>query len=137
MIQNGVISGYIVKEIEWRNKKKIVWQLLREKNFKQSIPRVKVEEGEEMSYEMAWDAMRRGAHFLAAIQASDGHWPSETSGPLFYLCPLLICMYIMGFMDTAFTPEHKKEMMRYVYNHQVNYFYHSNSTLNYNIHVQI
>ena len=101
-----------------------MWQLLREKNFKQSIPPVKIEEGEEMSYEKAWDAMRRGAHFLAAIQASDGHWPSETSGPLFYNCPLLICMYIMGFLDAAFPPEHKKEMKRYIYNHQV-YISHS------------
>lgn len=80
---------------------------------------MKVEDGEEITYEMASDAMKRGAYFLEAIQASDGHWPSETSGPLFYLCPLLICMYIMGFMDSAFSPEHKKEMMRYLYNHQV------------------
>ncbi|KAL0552584.1 hypothetical protein IC582_011702 [Cucumis melo] len=62
--------------------------------------------------------MRRGAHFLAAIQASDGHWPSENSGPQFFLCPMLICIYIMGIMDTILSPEHKKEMLRYVYNHQ-------------------
>ncbi|KAL4029060.1 hypothetical protein IC575_012281 [Cucumis melo] len=98
----------------------MIWvQFLREKKFKQSIPQVKVEDGEEISYEKASsNAMRRGAHFLAAIQASDGHWPSETSGPLFYICPMLICIYIMGCMDKVFSPEHKKEMLRYIYNHQ-------------------
>ncbi|XP_023548790.1 isomultiflorenol synthase isoform X1 [Cucurbita pepo subsp. pepo] len=106
------LKGFPSADLLWR------LQLLREKNFKQSIPPVKVEDGEEITYEMASDAMKRGAYFLEAIQASDGHWPSETSGPLFYLCPLLICMYIMGFMDSAFSPEHKKEMMRYLYNHQ-------------------
>ncbi|XP_050940718.1 isomultiflorenol synthase-like isoform X2 [Cucumis melo] len=106
---NGLPSG----DLLWR------LQFLREKKFKQSIPQEKVEDGEEISYEKASNAMRRGAHFLAAIQASDGHWPSETSGPQFYLCPMLICIYIMGIMDTILSPEHKKEMLRYVYNHQI------------------
>ncbi|KAL0552577.1 hypothetical protein IC582_011695 [Cucumis melo] len=97
----------------------MIWvQFLTEKKFKQSIPQVKVEDGEEISYEKASNAMRRGAHFLPAIQASDGHWPSETSGPLFYICPMLICIYIMGCMDKVFSPEHKEEMLRYIYNHQ-------------------
>ncbi|XP_038889705.1 isomultiflorenol synthase-like isoform X2 [Benincasa hispida] len=106
------LKGFPSADLLWR------LQLLREKNFKQSIPRVKIEDGEEISYEVSWNAMRRGAHFLAAIQASDGHWPSEISGPQFYLCPMLICMYIMGIMDEVLSPEHKKQMIRYVYNQQ-------------------
>uniref|UniRef100_A0A0A0LG93 Terpene cyclase/mutase family member n=1 Tax=Cucumis sativus TaxID=3659 RepID=A0A0A0LG93_CUCSA len=106
------LKGFPSGDLLWR------LQFLREKKFKQSIPQVKVEDGEEISYDKASNAMRRGAYFLAAIQASDGHWPSESSGPLFYLCPMLICMYIMGTMDTILSPEHKKEMLRYVYNHQ-------------------
>ncbi|KAE8651576.1 hypothetical protein Csa_023484 [Cucumis sativus] len=105
-------NSFLSADLLWR------LQFLREKKFKQSIPQEKVEDGEEISYEKASNAMRRGAYFLAAIQASDGHWPSETSGPLFYMCPMLICIYVMGIMDTILSPEHKKEMLRYIYNHQ-------------------
>ena len=113
----------------------MIWvQILREKKFKQSIPQQeKVEDGEEISYEKASNAMRRGAYFLAAIQASDGHWPSETSGPLFYMCPMLICIYIMGIMDTILSREHKKEMLRYVYNHQVNHILFSFKFINFKL----
>lgn len=36
----------------------------------------------------------------------------------------LIALYVSGTMDKMLTPEHKKEMIRYIYNHQVLYLYH-------------
>ena len=64
-------------------------QFLREKNFKQAIAQVKVEDGKEITKENATIAMKRGAHFFSALQASDGHWPAENAGPLFFLPPMV------------------------------------------------
>ncbi|KAM3320932.1 hypothetical protein P3S67_008134 [Capsicum chacoense] len=93
-------------------------QFLREKNFKQNIPSVKVDEGEEISHEVATIALRRAVHFFSALQASDGHWPAENAGALFFLPPLVICMYITGHLNTVFPAEHRKEILRYIYCHQ-------------------
>ncbi|XP_060669505.1 beta-amyrin synthase-like [Ziziphus jujuba] len=98
----------------------LLWrfQMLREKKFKQTIPAVKVEEGEEITYEKATTAMRRAVHFYSALQASDGHWPAENAGPLFFLPPLVICLYVIGHLNSVLTREHRVEILRYIYNHQ-------------------
>ncbi|KAH0775180.1 hypothetical protein KY290_012317 [Solanum tuberosum] len=110
----------------WNNRYKVkpnsdlLWrmQFLREKNFKQRIGAVKVEEGEEISHEIATIALRRAVHFFSALQATDGHWPAENAGPLFFLPPLVMCMYITGYLNTIFPAEHRKEILRYIYCHQ-------------------
>ncbi|KAK9282326.1 hypothetical protein L1049_005240 [Liquidambar formosana] len=91
---------------------------LREKNFKQTIPQVKVEDGEEVTYEAATTTLRRAVHYFSALQASDGHWPAENTGPLFFLPPLVMCLYITGHLNTVFSAEHRKEILRYLYYHQ-------------------
>ncbi|KAI6689702.1 hypothetical protein NL676_026530 [Syzygium grande] len=93
-------------------------QFLREKQFEQTIPPVRVEDGEEITYDKASTALSRAVHFFSALQASDGHWPAENAGPLFFLPPLVMCVYITGHLDTVFPAEHRKEILRYVYNHQ-------------------
>ncbi|KAG5569829.1 hypothetical protein H5410_059595, partial [Solanum commersonii] len=110
----------------WNNRYKVkpnsdlLWrmQFLREKNFKQRIGVVKVEEGEEISHEIATTALRRAVHFFSALQATDGHWPAENAGPLFFLPPLVMCMYMTGHLNTVFPAEHRKEILRYIYCHQ-------------------
>ncbi|CAK9172569.1 unnamed protein product [Ilex paraguariensis] len=74
---------------EWLNLTTTERQFLRENNFKQTIPQVKAEDGEEITYETATTTLRRAVHFFAALQASDGHWPAENAGPLFFLPPLV------------------------------------------------
>ncbi|CAN1813897.1 Beta-amyrin synthase [Linum perenne] len=99
----------------------LLWrmQFLREKKFKQKIPPARIEENEEeVSYEKATIAVKRGAHFLSALQSSDGHWPAENAGPLFFLPPLVICLYITGDLHSVLSAEHRKEILRYIYNHQ-------------------
>jgi len=54
---------------------------------------VKIDEGEEITYEKVTTAVRRGAHHLAALQTSDGHWPAQIAGPLFFLPPLVSTNY--------------------------------------------
>ncbi|KAK7832933.1 beta-amyrin synthase [Quercus suber] len=63
-------------------------EFLREKNFKQTIPPIKIEDGEEITHEKATSALRRAVHFYAALQSCHGHWPAENAGPLFFLPPL-------------------------------------------------
>ncbi|KAH7515222.1 hypothetical protein FEM48_Zijuj10G0004100 [Ziziphus jujuba var. spinosa] len=68
----------------------LLWrmQFLREKRFQQTIPQVKVEDGEVIACEKATTSLRRAVHFFSALQAADGHWPAENAGPLFFLPPL-------------------------------------------------
>ncbi|KAG5000970.1 hypothetical protein JHK87_022042 [Glycine soja] len=98
----------------------LLWrfQILRENNFKQTIPSVKIEDGEEITYQKVTSTVRRGAHHLAALQTSDGHWPAQIAGPLFFLPPLVFCMYITGHLESVFPEEHRKEILRYIYYHQ-------------------
>ena len=64
-------------------------QFLRERNFKQTITPIKIEDGQEITYENATTALKRAVHFYSALQASDGHWSAENAGPLFFLPPLV------------------------------------------------
>nr|QBZ67649.1 lupeol synthase [Euphorbia tirucalli] len=98
----------------------LLWQfqILREKKFRQRIPTVRIEEGEEITYEAATSALRRGVHLFSALQAKDGHWPFESSGPMFYIPPLVFSLYITGDLNTVFSKEHYKEILRYIYCHQ-------------------
>ncbi|KAL3743704.1 hypothetical protein ACJRO7_018900 [Eucalyptus globulus] len=98
----------------------LLWrmQFLREKNFKQTIPPVKIEAEEKMTHEKASAALGRSVYFFSALQASDGHWPAENSGTLFFHPPLVICLYITGHLNIFFSAEHRKEILRYVHNHQ-------------------
>lgn len=98
----------------------VLWrmQFLREKKFKQRIPQVKVDDGEEISYDHATATLRRSVHLFAALQAEDGHWPAENAGPMYFIQPLVICLYITGHLDSVFPAEHKKEILRYLFCHQ-------------------
>ncbi|KAF2301460.1 hypothetical protein GH714_024651 [Hevea brasiliensis] len=98
----------------------LLWQFqfLREKKFKQTIPQVKVEDGEEITSETATAALRRSVHLFSALQAGDGHWCAENGGLLFFLPPLVFSLYITGHLNDVFSAEHRKEMLRYIYCHQ-------------------
>ncbi|KAM6552957.1 hypothetical protein CsatB_013719 [Cannabis sativa] len=71
----------------------LLWrmQFLGVKKLKGRIGEVdnKIEDGEEISYEKVTVSVRKAVQFLSALQASDGHWPSENAGPLFFLPPLV------------------------------------------------
>ncbi|GFP95107.1 beta-amyrin synthase 2 [Phtheirospermum japonicum] len=120
------------KEVEkarqdfWANRHRVkpnsdlLWraQFLHEKNFKQTIAQVKVAAGEDITYGTATTTLRRAAHFFSALQASDGHLPAENAGPLFFLPPLVMALYITGHINAVFSSEHRREIIRYVYCHQ-------------------
>ncbi|CAE5957669.1 unnamed protein product [Arabidopsis arenosa] len=92
----------------------LLWrmQFLKEKKFEQVIPPVKVDDAEKITNEATTNALRRSVHYFSALQASDGHWPAEITGPLFYVPP------IVRHLEEIFTEEHRKEMLRYIYCYQ-------------------
>ncbi|CAN0840177.1 Beta-amyrin synthase [Linum grandiflorum] len=100
----------------------VLWQLqfMREKGFEQRIPKVKeMAEDEEIRDVVREAAVERGVCYLAALQGGDGHWPAQEGGTMFYLPPLVICLYITGHLNVVFpSVEHHKEALRYIYNHQ-------------------
>nr|XP_043627480.1 beta-amyrin synthase 1-like isoform X2 [Erigeron canadensis] len=110
----------------WNNRHKvktssdILWrmQFLREKEFKQTIPQVKIEDDEQVTDEKAKITLRRAVNLFSALQADDGHWPAENGGPLYFMQPLVMCLYVTGHLNSVFTEEYRKEILRYMYCHQ-------------------
>ncbi|KFK33872.1 hypothetical protein AALP_AA5G071200 [Arabis alpina] len=96
----------------------LLWrtQFLKEKKFEQVIPPVKIDDdAENINEEAATNALRRSVHYFSALQGSDGHWPAEITGPLFYVPQMVFSFYITGYLDKIFTGEHRKEILRYIY----------------------
>ncbi|KAL8139688.1 hypothetical protein V2J09_005709 [Rumex salicifolius] len=64
-------------------------QMRKEKESKRPIPEaIKVENVEGVTKEAVTTTLRRGIDYLSSIQAHDGHWPSESAGPLYFMPPL-------------------------------------------------
>lgn len=69
--------------------------MLREKNFKQTIPPVKIEDDDKITYEAADASMKRAINFWTALQTEHGHWPAENAGVMFYIPPLVSYLTIL------------------------------------------
>uniref|UniRef100_A0A5B7BE97 Terpene cyclase/mutase family member n=1 Tax=Davidia involucrata TaxID=16924 RepID=A0A5B7BE97_DAVIN len=93
-------------------------QLTKEKACGPIPAAIKVKETEEVTEAAVTTTLRRGISFYSTIQAHDGHWPAESAGPLFFLPPLVIALYITGAVNAILPPAHQKEIIRYIYNHQ-------------------
>ncbi|XP_027173656.1 lupeol synthase-like isoform X2 [Coffea eugenioides] len=81
-------------------------------------PPVNVKETDDVTEEAVTTTLRRGISFFSTLQANDGHWPAESAGPLFFLPPLVMALYITGTLNMILSYEHQKEIIRYIYNHQ-------------------
>ncbi|KAL9158240.1 hypothetical protein ABFS82_08G055000 [Erythranthe guttata] len=78
----------------------------------------KVENEEEITEETVVNTLKRALRFYSALQSEDGHWPGDYGGPLFFLPELIIGLYVMDMLETILPNEHKREICRYIYNHQ-------------------
>ncbi|XP_060210027.1 lupeol synthase-like isoform X1 [Lycium barbarum] len=93
-------------------------QLRKENSYEPIPPAMKLEESEDITKEAAKITLRRAINFYSSIQAHDGHWPAESAGPLFFIQPLVMALYVTGALNTVLSQEHQKEIKRYLYNHQ-------------------
>ncbi|CAK9183910.1 unnamed protein product, partial [Ilex paraguariensis] len=93
-------------------------QLIKENQIDLTIPPVEIGETEEVTHEIVTTSLTKAVRLLSAIQAHDGHWPSENSGPLIYTTPMIIALYLTGTLNVVLSPEHMKEIIRHIYNHQ-------------------
>ncbi|KAI5009251.1 hypothetical protein ZWY2020_010364 [Hordeum vulgare] len=60
-----------------------------------------------------------GCRYLSMpAYAHDGHWPNDYGGLFVPLPGLITTLYVTGALNTVLSLEHKKEMLRYIYNHQ-------------------
>lgn len=92
---------------------------LTKENWRGPIPPpTKVKETAEITEKAVTNTLRRALTFFSMMQSHNGFWPAENAGPLFFLPPLVIVLYVMGATDKVLGPEHKKEIIRYSYNHQ-------------------
>ncbi|CAN8240342.1 unnamed protein product [Cochlearia groenlandica] len=112
--------GFLLNRSRVKGCSDLFWrmQFLKEAKFEQVIPPVKIDDVEGVTHENATDALRRGVSFFTALQASDGHWPGEITGPLFFLPPLVFCLYITGHLEIVFDEIHRNEMLRHISCHQ-------------------
>nr|BAB83254.1 multifunctional triterpene synthase [Hellenia speciosa] len=80
---------------------------------------IRIQEAENISKEAVDICLRKAVTRISTLQAHDGHWPGDCgAGPMFLLPGLVISLHITGALNTILTPEHQKEMRRYLYNHQ-------------------
>lgn len=70
------------------------------------------------SPEITRDALRAGVSFYATLQEDDGHWPGDYGGPLFLMPGLVVSCHVCGIAEEVLTPETRREMARYIWNHQ-------------------
>ncbi|KAK2971630.1 hypothetical protein RJ640_003450 [Escallonia rubra] len=93
-----------------------------------STPPVRLREEDVTIYEAVTRAVAKALRLNRAIQAKDGHWPAENSGPMTFTPPLvslfgvlllaIIALYVSKTINVVLTAQHKREMIRYLCNHQ-------------------
>ncbi|KAI5659180.1 hypothetical protein M9H77_27973 [Catharanthus roseus] len=93
-------------------------QLAKENPRKMKVPQVKISGEEKVTEEAVEITLRRALRFYSTIQAEDGHWPGDYGGPLFLLPGLIISLHVMGALETILSEEHRREIYRYLFNHQ-------------------
>ncbi|KAL8499866.1 hypothetical protein ACS0TY_019752 [Phlomoides rotata] len=93
-------------------------QLSKENPATTDIPQVKVKDVEDITEEKVTNTLRRAISFHSTLQAKDGHWPGDYGGPMFLLPGLVITLSITGTLNAILTEEHRREIRRYLYNHQ-------------------
>lgn len=75
-------------------------------------------DGSAPSPEHVAASLRAGVSFYQTLQAEDGHFPGDYGGPMFLLPGLVITCHVTGVMDEALPPPHRRELRRYLCNHQ-------------------
>ncbi|XP_020243911.1 cycloartenol synthase 2-like [Asparagus officinalis] len=114
------------RRIFWENRFKMKhssdlpmrFQFAKENPLELNLPHIKLSEEEAVTEEAVSISLRRAISRHSTLQAHDGHWPGDYGGPMFLLPGLIITLSVTGALNTVLSAEHKREMCRYLYNHQ-------------------
>ncbi|KAF7087536.1 hypothetical protein CFC21_090718 [Triticum aestivum] len=82
------------------------------------LPVTKLKNYGEVMEDIILDALRRVLITYSTLQAHDGHWPGGFSGILFIMPLMIFALYVTGSLHMVISPEHIREICRYIYNIQ-------------------
>ncbi|XP_019264151.1 PREDICTED: cycloartenol Synthase-like isoform X2 [Nicotiana attenuata] len=94
------------------------YQLSKENPGITILPQVKVQGNEDITEDTVATTLRRALSFYSTLQTLDGHWAGDYGGPMFLMPGMVIALSVTGALNAVLTSEHKREMIRYLYNHQ-------------------
>ncbi|XP_047068540.1 achilleol B synthase-like [Lolium rigidum] len=83
-----------------------------------NIPRLSPQKITDVTEELITTSLKRALYQYSTLQAHDGHWPGDYSGILFIMPIIIFSLYVTGSLNTVLSPEHQREICRYIYNQQ-------------------